>query len=279
MTDESLEHVRSVLADRGLVCQHIAVLSACTSGRKRHRQTLRVDLGDGSTIKVRRLESVEAAVTLTGMRRPLHPAFAPILAQHDAMLIEEWIDGQVLTTVLGSAHAHDLGALLGHLHSTPHSASSQRFPTAGRRERAVRQLGMLTDAAVISHALSDALQRDLSRTDPRDTAHTIVHLDYCPENVVRDPNGGLHVIDNEWITVDGPGLDLGRVYTRWPMADPVWQRFLTGYRTTAPFDPGPLRFWMIVMAVAGAAIRQEQPGARLAEPVARLHELAALVEG
>ncbi len=146
--------------------------------------------------------------------------------------------------------------------------------TRRRAEEAVAHLGRLASAGVISSTLRAALEADVWRTDPREGPQTVVHRDYCPENFLVGTRGDLHVVDNEWVGLEAPGLDLARTWSRWPMPADVWRRFLAGYASTAPADPGPLRFWQIVMAAAGAAIRLAAPADDLAEPVARLRELA-----
>jgi Ser/Thr protein kinase RdoA (MazF antagonist) len=268
---------RSVLENLGLQWRHIATLSPGASGRKSSRRTLRIELADGSAIKIRCLESVEEASRLADCRSRLNPAFVPIIVRHGAMLLEPWIDGEELSPSRAAARAEETGALLGRLHATELLDTPQPAATRGRRDRAAEQLATLAESGVISADLSQALQVELLRADPGEAQQTMVHLDYCPENLVVDPGGGLHVVDNEWIRIDASGLDLGRTYARWPMTADVWERFLRGYLTTAPFNPGPLRFWMIVMAAAGAMIRRQKSFAELASPLARLHQLAASV--
>lgn len=266
--------VRAALARHGFAPDGIEVLSRRTTGRRRHRQTLRVHLRDGSSIKVRCLESREAAVNLVEIRRQLAPRFAPVIAQDDAMLIETWIEGRQLPAPEAAERAAELGAIMGNLHATAMPEVGRRTGTRGRATRAIEQLAYLSSLGVVSDGLATALAAEVTDTDPGDAHQTIVHRDFCPENLVVDRDDAIHVIDNEWITIDAPGVDLGRTYSRWPLPAVAWESFLRGYRGAAPFDPGPLRFWLIVMAAAGAAIRIGDSPSTLAEPVARLRELA-----
>lgn len=279
-TDEhGIAEARSVLENCGLQYRQIATLSPPASGRKRGRYTVRVDLTDGSTIKLRCLGSVEEASRLADIRSRLDPAFAPVIARHGSMLLESWIDGEELSLTRAAARAEETGAILGRLHATELPAKPPPFATRGRRERARDALATLAESRIISVAMSQALQAELLRTDPREVPQVLVHLDYCPENLVVDFDGGLHVVDNEWIGVDAPGVDLGRTYARWPMTAEVWERFLAGYVTTARCDPGPLRFWMIAMAVAGVMIRRHKSLEEREGPLTRLHQLAASISG
>jgi Ser/Thr protein kinase RdoA (MazF antagonist) len=277
MDEHVIAEARSVLEKCRLQYRQIAVLSPGVSGRKRGRRTLRVELADGTALKMRCLESVEEASRLADVRSRLPPAFAPVIARHGTMLLESWIDGEQLSASRAAARAEEMGALLGSLHATELPEIPPPAATRGRRDRAVEQLATLAASGVIEVDLSQVLRAELLRTDPGEAPQTMVHLDYCPENLVIDATGRLHVVDNEWIGIDAAGLDLGRTYARWPMTADVWERFLSGYLTTAPFDPRPLRFWMIIMAVAGVMIRRQRSVGELADPLARLRQLAGSV--
>lgn len=274
MEERVIADVRSVLAERGQSCRAIEFLSPAASGRKRGRYALRVDLDDGSTIKVRCLESVEEASRLWTIRGHLPTAFAPVLDRRGAMLFEVWIPGYQLSDADAAGRAGEIGGLLGRLHGAP-APGATITPTRSHRDRAEEQLGVLGDCRALSAQACAALRADLRQSDPGEAAQTFVHLDYCPQNIVVDPGGALHVVDNEWIRVDAAGLDLGRTYARWPTDDDTWRRFLRGYVAAAPCDPGALRFWMIAMAAKSAVIRMHGPSAKRAVPLARLHELAS----
>jgi Ser/Thr protein kinase RdoA (MazF antagonist) len=276
MEENVFTEARSALARHHLECRHIELLSPRAAGKGSGRLTLRAELTNGSTIKIRCLESVEAASRLADLRSRTNSSFAPIVAREGAVLIESWIDGEELSPEQAAARAHELGAILGGLHATTLPAGRHTVSTHERLERATGQLEQLADSGVLSSESSEVLQGDLRRTDPGESLQTLVHLDYCPENLVVDSIGSLHVVDNEWIGIDAPGVDLGRTCARWWANDEVWARFMTGYRTRAPFDPGPLRFWMIAMAASGAVFRLENKSAEeLAVPLARLRDLAA----
>jgi Ser/Thr protein kinase RdoA (MazF antagonist) len=277
MEQDVIAEVQSALASHGLRWRRIETLSPASFGRKSGRYSFRVDLATGSVIKARRFESAEEAARLADLRGRIDAAFAPVVARYGAVLLESWIEGEGLWSAQAQAQARaeEVGALLGRLHATELSEMHGPISTRERRERAIFQLTTLAESGVISAELAETLHADLLRRDPATAAQTVVHLDYCPENLVVDPGGRLHVVDNEWLRIDAPGVDLGRTYSRWLVPEDVWTRFMRGYSTTAPFDPGPLRFWLIAMAAAGAIIRLKKSPAELAVPLARLHELAA----
>src|ERR1700687_3653484 len=275
MEESVVAEVRCALASHGVQHSKIETLSPRSFGKKSGRCTFRVEMANGSVIKARCFESVEEASRLADLRSRVDASFSPVIARYGTVLLEPWIDGEPLSAAQAEARAEEIGALLGRLHATNLSGMHDRVSTQRRREQATGQLARLAEAGVVSPELTETLQAELRQCEPRAALKTVGHRDYCPENLVVDRGGYLHVVDNEWLHIDAAGVDLGRTYARWPMPDDVWQRFMRGYLTTAPCDPGPLRFWLIVMAAAGAIVRLHKSPAELAVPLARLHQLGA----
>jgi aminoglycoside phosphotransferase (APT) family kinase protein len=274
MSDDRLPEALAVLGRHGLECTRMDLLSRRMTGRKSRRRAYRAILADGSSLKVRCFESDEAAARLAAVRKHVPPEFAPVVACDGDILLERWIHGGDIPPADAISRAADIGAILGRLHATSFPESGRVVPTQRRADEAIAHLRQLASAGAISSTVGAALEADIRRTDPHESPQTVVHRDYCPENFVVDGGGDLHVIDNEWIDLDAPGVDLARTWSRWPMTDETWRRLVTGYASTASIDPGPLRFWKIVMAAAGAAIRLAAPPEDLMEPIGRLHELA-----
>jgi hypothetical protein len=81
----------------------------------------------------------------------------------------------------------------------------------------------------------------------------------------------LYVIDNEWISLDAADFDLARTFTRWPMSEAAWARFIAAYG----MDPGPLDFWKIVSAVLSARARLRKAPDRLDAALDALRGLSA----
>jgi aminoglycoside phosphotransferase (APT) family kinase protein len=170
------------------------------------------------------------------------------------------------------------GALLARLHVT--GLREGRIATRARRAGAEAALARLTEAGILETAAAAALIAELRRCDPGTAPRTIVHRDYCPENLVLDPQGDLHVVDNEWLAIDAPAADLARTYVRWPLAADGWRRVLCGYAAVAG-DPGPLRFWILAAAALGTVVRLHRSAEDRGVPLARLRELidAAAADG
>ena len=284
--EDVIAEVRSALERQGMQASQLSLLSPQSFGRKSERLSYRIDLdvarspvqsaGGFGRIKARRLESAEEAARLVDLRARVDSSFAPVLAREGCIRLERWIDGVTLTEALAERRAEDVGALLGRLHAASPPVPLPPVSTRDRRERALVQLTQLEAAGAVDGDLGERLRTSLLRHDPQTAPQAIVHMDYCPENLVEDPSGRLHAIDNEWLRYDAPGLDLGRTYSRWPMSADVWRRFLDGYAATSPFAPRALPFWQIVMAAAGAVVRLHKSAAALAVPVARLRELAVV---
>jgi Ser/Thr protein kinase RdoA (MazF antagonist) len=253
-----------------------SVLISPPDDQKRGRCVYRVELEDGRTIKARRLESAEAASRLFELRADLEGAFAPASAQHGRVLLETWIDGVPLTELDSEARAEDAGALLGRLHSIEVAATPPTVSTLEWRERATTELEILGEAGKLGLREVAKLDAELHRWDPGTARLACVHRDFCAENMMLDASGHLHVIDNEWLTIDPAGFDLGRTFTRWPMSEGAWERFLRAYRSTARIDPGPLSFWKIVVALWTVRIRLHQTPKRLAGPLVLLRRFAEL---
>ena len=269
--------IEEAFSREGLEPRRIVVISP-PDAHKRGRCAHRGELEDGRTIKARRLESVEAASRLFEIRAGLERAFAPAIAQHGRVLLEEWIEGVPLTDVDPEARVEEAAALLGRLHSIPVAAKPVTVSTLEWRESAGAELRMLGEGGKLGLREIARLDAGLQRWDPETARLACVHRDFCAQNMLIDGRGDLRVIDNEWLTVGPAGFDLGRTFTRWPMSEGAWQRFLRAYRSTARIDPGPLPFWQIVVALWTARIRLHQAPERLAGPLELLRRLAELSE-
>jgi hypothetical protein len=271
MPDDCRERARAALSDLGLHCERLEPLSPPSSGRKQQRHTWKATLAGGTIVKVRKLEDGGAVDALVAMRRILPAFFAPVVACHADLLVEAWIDGRTLSNDEANDRGFELGSLMGSWHRQCRQPA--RVALEPRRDRALAHLDELARRGRIPGQVAEALIRDL-RTATVDEGTTIVHLDFCPENIVCDAQGRLHVIDNEWLRADAPGVDIGRSYARWPASEAGWARFLDGYRASSGLSSATARFWLIAMAAASAMIRIDQPAPRAELPLARLTQLA-----
>lgn len=276
MTSTAITREIEEAFDREGLRPHRSVLISPPDEQKRGRCVYRVELEDGHTIKARRLESVGAASRLFELRAGLEPAFAPATARHGRVLLEAWIEGVPLNQLDSEARAEDAGALLGRLHSIEVATTPLTVSTLEWRERAKAQLQILGEGGKLGLREVARLDAELQRWDPGSARLARVHRDFCAENMLIDERGHLRVIDNEWFTIDPAGFDLGRTFTRWPMSEGAWARFLRAYRSTARVDPGPLSFWKLVVALWTLRIRLHQPPEHLARPLGLLRRFAEL---
>ncbi len=270
-----LDAVRAALDRERLAPGGFEVLSP-PNARKRGRATLRITLVDGTAVKARWLESSEEAARLCAVRADLDPAFAPAIAAHGRVLLESWIEGTRVDALAVDAHAEaiaaDAGALLGNLHARSVQPAMAHASTAPWRIEAECDLATLVDAGKLDVVDATALAARLAASDPTSMTLTLIHRDFCGENLVRDERGRLWVIDNEWLVHGPAGFDLGRTYCRWPMAEHAWKRFLASYAAVMPFDLQALSFWQITAALFGARIRLGS--LRVAESLAVVRRLA-----
>lgn len=239
------------------------VLISPLRDRKGSRLSYRVDAEDGRIVKVRQLDSGERARCLLELRAGLEAAFAPALAHHGCVLLEEWIDGAPLSESDAEGRAEEAGALLGRLHARALGVDTPTpLSTSERTSQAISNLEILCNAGQLTPREAAALRAEIARRDPGTTGAVLIHLDFCAENMLIDARGHLRVIDNELLTIAPAGFDLGRTFDRWPMSNPAWARFCRGYRSSAPAEPEAVGFWKIPCGAAGRArALRAQPGA------------------
>ena len=127
--------VADALARQGLRPRRIVEISPVRRG-KRGRRAYRVELEDGTSVKVRCLESPNAAQELVALRAGLEARFAPVIGRHGCVLVEMWIEGVVLTAAEAECHLEEAGSLLGRLHATKLDDGPRTIETAEWRELA-----------------------------------------------------------------------------------------------------------------------------------------------
>jgi len=228
-----LADVESALRHWHIVPEHIRLVSPFAE-QKRSRFAYRVDSSDGRTLKLRHVGTVVEARRVFDLCTRMEDAFAAVLAHHGPVLLESWIDGHYLDECGADAWATEAGTILARLHTTP---LPPRVPpvyrSRERRTRAEADLDMLRHAGVLTGAEASALQHLLRTGDPVEVPATLVHNDYCAENMLVGTDGRLRIIDNEHVNFGAAGYDLGRTFGRWPMSAAAWARFLDGYRSSS----------------------------------------------
>ncbi|MGH7898278.1 MAG: phosphotransferase family protein [Candidatus Binatia bacterium] len=221
---------------------------------KGRRCAYRVEDSAGRVLKAREFESADEARRVFELRAGLEDAFAPALARHGAVLLEEWIEGEPLAERDFGTWAEPAGALLGRLHARPLGPDQ---PATLSTERwiagAEADLELLGAAGKLAAREVGRLRDEIRRRDPGSSPTALVHTDFSAGNMLIDGEGRLRIIDNEGLAVRPPGLDLGRTFHLWPMPAATWQRFRRGYRSVAS-DPGASGFWRIVATLVGARL-------------------------
>jgi hypothetical protein len=265
--------IGEALRRQGLEAIGFALLSP-PDAQKHGRSSYRVELKGGRRAKARCFESLEAARRNFQLRRGLDESFVPAIGWHGSVLLETWVDGELLARLDHETRVEEAGVLLAGLHVSALASPAPPIDTAAWRDRAKGHLRAIDLAGVLAPRevarLGDALDRYDSGTPPA----TLTHRDFCAENMLIDTRGRLRVIDNEWLAVEPAGFDLGRTFCRWPMSEAAWARFLGAYRSIAPSESRALEFWKLVAALFGAHIRLRQAPERLAVPLGILHRMA-----
>jgi Ser/Thr protein kinase RdoA (MazF antagonist) len=224
---------------------------------------------------VRHFSTCEDARRHFELRAGLEAAFAPALARHGSVLIEEWVEGLPLTELDGDRRAEEAGALLGRLHGRQLGLDvPSRISTRKWSDGAESDLEILTTARTLTFAEAAGLRAEIRRRDPGEARAALIHLDFCAENMLIDRRGKLRVIDNELLSINPAVLDLGRTFHRWPMSERAWIRFFEGYRSSFPSEPEPTGFWRIAAALTGTRVFLQRSPQRVDESVALLRRFA-----
>lgn len=232
---------------------------------------------DGRRVKARHFGTAEDARRHFALRDGLDAAFAPTIARFDSVVIEEWVEGTPLDTMEERRRIEEAGALLGRLHARPLGSQAAISVSTGKWiARSESDLQILVGCGSLATDEAARLRRELRRHDPHTARVAVIHLDFCVENMLIDRAGHLRVIDNELLSIDPAGLDLGRTFHRWPMPSEAWVRFIRGYRSEASaLEPDSGGFWKISAALTGARVFCELSPERLPGSIELLRRFAA----
>jgi hypothetical protein len=175
---ELRREIDRVLLGHGLTPREVHLISLLGE-LKGKRFAYRVDLADGRRVKARHFGTEAAARRVFELHAGLEEAFARVVAQDGAVLIEEWIEGTALGEREAETHAEAAGAMLGRLHRTRLGAHIP--PTAGTRrwrEAAEADLALLGGAGHLTPRDVASLGAELARRDPGDAGAVFLHRDY-----------------------------------------------------------------------------------------------------
>jgi Ser/Thr protein kinase RdoA (MazF antagonist) len=266
--------IEEALEKHGLRARRIALVSPLRD-RKGIRFAYRVDTGGGHSVKFRHFGSDEDARRHFELRAGLEATFAPALARYGPVLVEEWVEGVALTGPDRDGRAEEAGAVLGRLHARPLGPDvPSTISTRKWSDGTESDLEILATAGELAPGEAARLRAEIRRRDPMMARAALIHLDFCAENMLIDLRGKLRVIDNELLSINPAGLDLGRTFHRWPMSEGAWSCFFRGYRSSAPSDPEPTGFWRIAAALTGTRVFLQRSPERLDASLALLRRFA-----
>ncbi len=245
------------------------------------RSVFRVDLEDGRVLKARRLEDEATARRLFEIRQEAPSGFALVFHCHGAVLLEAWIEGEDLAQrPVTTQQLIEAATLLACLHGTP-QVLGRPLPviqsTAPERARAEDARRRLAADGQLPHAETDGIAAALEQLDPKQALLGLVHTDFCGENMVVDPNGRIHIIDNERMGLGALGLDVARTWYRWMLPPPAWECFRVNYQARMPHEDAlrHFAFWALVATLKSAVLRLQLDPARAHVSIERLREVMA----
>ncbi len=133
---------------------------------------------------------------------------------------------------------------------------------------ALNALGRRDEEAAIRFAMDVA---------PARSEMSIVHGDFCSENIVITDAGQAWIVDNERLSIDTPAYDLARTWYRWSMGPKGRDAFMRGYRRhRSPRDfHDHFLFWAIAVLSEAAVFRVSSATAHMNVPLERLRGLLA----
>ncbi len=256
------------------------VLISPLGERKGMRFAFRVETHDGQTLKARHCGDANEAQRIEELRRGLEDSFAPVLERIGAVLLEEWVEGEMLDVLAAEEWVPLAGALLGRLHARPlPTGVAAEVGTARRNETAEIDLDTLQAASALTAGECRAVRDALRAADPVRSRVVLNHKDFCVENMLIDGSGQLRIIDTEQLAFDSGGFDLGWTWHRWPMSAASWARFVAAYRSSSPWQPFAQHYWRIVTGLILARVFMQRMPKRLDAQLARLRQCVAEVEG
>lgn len=285
--NEQPQDIVKALIHYGLSDFHLTPLPTKMSSARRCA-SFRVDVGQSTILKARRMRNEAAARRQQALRVDLPCAFAPVLFRCGAILLEKWIVGRPLNDVpfiQDKTHIRQAAELLSVLHAWP-TAGEIALPIPGDitrlREDVVSSLFDLCATGKLDERAANRLIKTVETSAPEETLHCLIHTDLCGENLVVDPTGRLFVIDNEHFRVGPAGLDLARSWYRWGWYQndhfpTAWNVFREAYERCGGRQDALIheQFWRISAAVISARLRTN--GAAANEPINCLRTIAYTV--
>ena len=232
------------------------------------RATYKLTLPDKTDIKAQVFQQSETARRVATLAELLDPSWAPrILGQNERVLLMQWIEGCViLERHFPLRLLREVAVLQAKLHAV---VVSKRLASAA--------LSMLQWQALYADWLNSLVEFDKlsparreylideAAVAPETQRLVIAHGDLCGENLVRQNNGALYLIDYGTLNITPVEFDLVRTCYRSGFDDTEQARYLDCYRnavTVGTFDTDSVRWWQPLVWAQSAQfrLRAEVPG-------------------
>ena len=250
------KEIAAAVASEGMNGAAIELISPL--GERKGRRLCYLASAEGrDAIKLRLLETHEAAAELERLSNGLGPPFAVVLRRHGRVVVEPWIEGVELSADVARQWIEPAAAILGGLHARELDRDVLDDCSISRWLRSARiDLQTIRAAGLVETEVAERLGATIERLERRPAPIAVIHRDFCVENLIVDGDGALWVIDNEWMIAGPAAFDLGRTFQRWPMTEDEWQRFVKAYSTVAG-EPRDLELWMQVAALFAARVAHQ----------------------
>ena len=198
----------------------------------------------------------------------------PPLAIEGRVMLDDWVEGTLLTVAPSDAAVDGAADLLAGIHGFRGKGFPRDQSVSPIERRMRRQLAELVAAGVVGKAIATELERIAGDGLPDRARWGLVHGDFCGENLVLTPEGTVVSIDNAHAGTGFFEYDLGRSWYRWPRPDAAVDDFERRYDglTGRSADPEERRAWRAAATVKGLHLRHRHrwPLDRPLASVARL---------
>lgn len=258
----------------------VTVLTSLPSP-SRSRAVFRLTLADGRVFKARRFDSPDQAEQVAKRLSAVSGrAFRRIRARAGAVVLEDWISGTRFDLARRPlADFARAGRVLASLHATPvehprqwdgRRLAQDWHATLIERIERLRTIGMLT------RRCRDRLLDSIATFVPRECRISLVHGDFCAENIVIDRDGEVCSVDSETLDVNAAEFDLARVWYRWPMRKLERAAFGEGYSEVGRLDDflAHFPFWATAALASAALYRIVQSAEGASRPIRMLHKIS-----
>jgi len=237
---------------------------------------------DGRKFKYRQLPTAEHAEMLQRLlSRLASPHIPRIVSSHGCGLLIEFVQGRRLQRHdQGPRLLEWCGAVQGQIHTTDTDGLDLISWTPIIVEASELEAGIedLIGRGALEQAMGDdllALATGEASLPAAGGDRGVIHRDFCAENILLEPSGRIHIVDNETVDVGPFDYDLARTWYRWPMGlrerAAYWKGYAR-YRDPSSFASSFAR-WAVTVLVESALFRLELGTPKFAVPLRRLEIL------